>query len=178
MSWLANALKNARNVFKKTPSTEIPTITEPTTPAEPVDGSTTLTLADGGTSLRRLRRHWRSIKERWPESRVNRADRWGMLSSVQKAKGSCKCLVCQRKFDSWEEGRDHECQHEKEFRRITGRVKPRRSYTKKNGPSDTPPGSPGPGPGVTTHRMGVVENSGGDNTGSGRSAPGGEGQPR
>ena len=178
MSWLADALKNALNVFKKTPSTEIPTITEPTTPAEPVDGSTTLTLADGGTSLRRLRRHWRSIKERWPKSQMSNADRWGMLSSVEKGKGSCKCLVCQRKFDSWEEGRYHECQHEKEFRRITGRVKPRRSNTKKDGPSDTPPGGTSTRPGVTTHRMGVVEDSKGDNTTPGGSDPGREGESR
>jgi hypothetical protein len=174
MSWL-NVLSNARNVFKKTQPIEKPISTEPTTPAEPVDGSIALTLADGGTSLRRLRRHWKSIKERWPESQVSNADRWGMLCSVQKGKGSCKCLVCQRKFDSWEEGRDHECEHEKEFRRITGRFKPRRSNTKKDRPSDTPPGSPGPGPGVSTHRMGVVENSRGDNTNPGGSPPGGKG---
>ena len=177
MSWL-NVLSNARNVFKKTQPIEKPISTEPTTPAEPVDGSIALTLTDGGTSLRRLRRHWKSIKERWPSSEVTKADKWGMLTSVQKGEGSCKCLACEQKFNSWEEGRDHECEHEKEFRRITGRLKPRRRRGKKNQPQNTQAGSPGPGPGVSTHGVGVVEDSGGDNTNPGGSAPRGEGEPR
>ena len=177
MSWL-NALGSALNVFKKTPSTETPTITEPLTPAEPVDGSTTLTLADGGTSRRKLRKHWRLIKERWPEPQTSRSDRWGMLTALQVLGGGAKCMACEQSFKTWEDGRGHECEHEKEFRRITGRPKPRGGNKKKSGSSDTSPGSPSTRPGVTTNRMGVVGDSGVDNTGASGSAPGRPGQSR
>ena len=169
MSFL-DFLKNVLNASKKTPSTETPTITEPTTPAEPVDGSTTLTLADGGTSPRRLRRHWRLLKERFPNSQVSRADRYGMLCSRTDLGGGCKCMCCEKKFATWDEGREHECKDERDFRRITGRAKPRRGAQKKDRPGDTPQGSPGTGPGITTHRMGVVENIPGDNPSTGRSS--------
>ena len=170
MRWLTNALKNARSVFKKTPSIEVPTITEPLTPVEPVDGSTMLTLADGGTSLRKLRRHWRVIKQRWPKSQVSGTDRWGMLSALQAEGGGCKCLACEQKFKTWVEGRTHECKHERDFRRITGRAKPRSGPKKKGRSKNTPPGSASTGPGVTTNRMGVVENGPGDNPSTSRSS--------
>jgi len=182
MNWL-NTLASTLNIFKKTPPVEEPISQEPVAPVEPEDDPVAPvisepTLSDVDISRRRLRRHWKGIKERWPDSQVNKADKWGMLSSVHKRRGSCKCLACGRIFGRWEEGRTHECEHEKEFRRVTGRFKPRRSYAKKDRPSDTQAGSPGPGPGVSTHRVGVVEDSGGDNTNPGGGPAGGKGQSR
>ena len=182
MNWL-NTLASTLNIFKKTPPVEEPISQEPVTPVEPEDDSVAPaisepTLADVDVSHRRLLRHWKSIKERWPNSEVTKADKWGMLTSVQKGKGSCKCLACGRHFNKWEEGRTHECEHEKEFRRVTKRFKPRRNYTKKNRPSNTPARGPGSGSRVSTNRMGVVEDSGRDNTNPGGSPPGGEGQSR
>ena len=174
---LLSALASALNVIKKTPSTEKPIITEPTTVVEPVDGSTTLTLTDGGTSRRSLRRHWRIIKQRWPNSRVDNSDRWGMLSSLQAVGGGCKCLACEEKYPTWADGRNHDCEHEKEFRRITGRSKPRRGTTKKKQTRNTAPGSASTGPGVAPNRVGVVENSRGEDPMPGGSAPGGKGEP-
>ena len=169
MSFL-NFLKNVLNASKKTPSTETPTITEPTTPAEPVDGSTALTSADGGTSRRKLRKHWRRLAERFPEPQVTAADREGMLTPLQALGGGCKCMACEKEFKVWDEGREHECENERELRRITRRAKSRRRAQKKDQPSGTPQGSPGTGPGITTHRMGVVENIPGDNPSTGRSS--------
>ena len=189
MNWL-NTLASTLNIFKKTPPIEEPISTEPiaphervqvqVAPVEPEDDSVAPaisepTLSDVDVSHRRLLRHWKSIKERWPNSEVTKADKWGMLTSVQKGMGSCKCLACGRKFGRWEEGRTHECEHEKEFRRVTKRFKPRRNNAKKDRPNNTQARSPGSGSRVSTHGVGVVEDSRGDNTNPGGSPPGGKG---
>ena len=165
MSWLANALKNARNVFKRTQSTESPISTEPTIPVEPVDGSTTSDSTPGGPTLnpdtgnRALRRKWRSLAKRFPDSDINKADRWGMLSQFYTDGYTCRCLACRQGFTTWEEGRTHECKEERSFRKITQRRIPRPNRKEKAGPRSPATGDTGDRPGIEPDRVGVVADS-------------------
>ena len=130
MSWITQ-LVNVLNVFKKTQSTESPISTVSTIPAEPVVGSTTSDSTPGGptsnqdTGNQALRQKWRRLARRFPNSSINKSDRWGLLSQLYSKNCACRCLACRAEFSTWEEGRAHECAQEKGFRKITQRHIPR-----------------------------------------------------
>ena len=135
MSWLTQ-LVNVLNVFKKTPSTASPISTVSTILAEPVVGSTTLDSTPGGPmpsqedGNRALHRKWRRLANRFPNSTVNKSDRWGMLTQLYAKGNVCRCLACRQEYTTWGEGRTHECNQEKGFRRITHRHIPRSSASR------------------------------------------------
>ena len=161
MSWLTNVL----NVFKKTPSTEKPISTVSTIPAEPAVGSTTLDSTPGGptsnqdTGNRALRRKWRRLANRFPDSSVNKSDRWGMLTQLYEDGNVCRCLACRQAFTTWDEGRKHECEQEKSFRNITQRRRPRPNRKEEEGPGSPAAGDTGDRPGVEPDGVGVVADS-------------------
>lgn len=165
MSWLTQ-LVNALNVFKKTPSTEKPISTVSTILAEPAVGSITSDSTPGETShsveeleTRRLRRKWRNLAKRFPNSVINAADRWGMLTALYQGHCICRCLACRRSFEDWEEGRSHECEREKGFRSITKRRISRKSSKKKERSGGTAEGDPGDRSRVEPDGVGVVADS-------------------
>ena len=129
MSWITQ-LVNVLNVFKQTPSTESPISTVSTILAEPVVGSTTSDSTPGGpmpsqeAGNQALRHKWRRLARRFPNSSINKSDRWGLLSQLYSKNCACRCLACRAQFSTWQEGRAHECNQEKGFRQITQRHSP------------------------------------------------------
>jgi hypothetical protein len=174
MSWLAQ-LVNVLNVFRKTQSTESPISTVSTIPAEPVDGLTTSDSTSGGpisnqeAGNRALHRKWRKLASKFPESAISQSDRWGMLTQFYTEGCVCRCLACRLGFTTWGEGRKHECEQEKDFRRITQRRIPRpnanfRRVTRPSRPQKAGPGSATAGdssdrPGIAPDGVGVVADS-------------------
>ena len=174
MSWLTQ-LVNALNVFRKTQSTEIPISTASTIPVEPVAGSTVSDSTPGGPmpsqegGNRALRRKWRKLANRFPDSSMNKSDRWGMLTQVYKDGNACRCLACRQEYTTWGDGRKHVCEQEKYFRRITQRRIPRsiagfRNVTGPIGPQKAGSGSATAGDscdqsGITPDGVGVVADS-------------------
>ena len=126
MGWITQ-LVNVLNVFKTTPSTEKPISTASTILAEPAVGSTTSDSTPGGPisnpaiGNQALRQKWRKLARRFPNSSINKSDRWGLLASFYTEGYVCRCLACRAKFNSWNEGRAHSCTQEKGFRKITQR---------------------------------------------------------
>ena len=187
MNWFTRVL----NVFKTTQSIENPTITEPTIVVESVVGSTTSTATTPSKTHapnakprgrgRGLHRRWQILADRYPNVELEATERYGMLSShyleENGVKIVCKCLACRQTFDTWEKGRDHECQHEKAFRQITRRHIPRPTVSKKDQPGSAAAGGPSDRPRITPNRVGVVEDNGGSPPSSGRSDRGTKRKP-
>ena len=164
MKWLSQ-LANALNVFKKTPSIERPISTVSLTLAERAVGSTTSDSTPGGrisnqdTGKRALRRRWRRLAKRFPDSAVNRSDRWGMLTQLYSGGQVCRCLACRQEFTTWEDGRTHECKQEKSFRKITQRYIPGNSSKNEERPGGVTAGDLSDRSGVEPDRVGVVADS-------------------
>jgi len=181
MSWLAQFV-NALNVFRKTQSTESPRRRLlqfqkrfSTVPAESVDGSATSDSTSGGsissqeTENRALHRKWRRLASKFPESAISQSDRWGMLTQFYTKGCVCRCLACRIGFTTWGDGRKHECEQEKDFRRITQRRIPRptpryRSVTgsispEKAGSGSATAGDPSDRSGITPDGVGMVADS-------------------
>ena len=166
MNWFTRVL----NVFKKTPSVESPTVSEPTTPVDSVDGSTTSRFQ---ASSRSRRRRWRNLAARHPNVHLEAHERYGLLTGSYKKgpKGGtvvCTCMACRKTFETWEKGREHACKHEKDFRKTTGRYVPRPNDPKKDRPSSPATGSVSDRPRVVQDGVGVVEKDGRPASGHGR----------
>ena len=175
MNWFTRVL----NVFRKTPSVESPIVLEPTTPVDSAVGSTT---SPSPASSRSRRRRWRSLAAKYPNVSLDPHERYGLLTATyKKSPGGgavvCTCMACRKTFETWEKGREHDCKHEKDFRKTTGRYVPRPNLPKKDRPSDTPEGSASDRPRVTPDRVGVVEADGGSTPGNGGSYRGPKRKP-
>ena len=157
MSWLTNVLNVIRGH-----STEKTIATEPTLPADFAVGTSTSVLPATEIQIltvpspRQLHRKWKVLVSRYADAESSLADRWGMLSAYYRDGVICRCLACRRGFANWDEGRNHDCENEKAFRRYTQRTIPRGGQASNPRSSSTPEGSPGDRPGIDADGLGLV----------------------